>query len=243
MSSKETTMTLPPRWGDDSLTEFIKGAFANILATFVRKPAFRVLVAVDKNFMKIGENLANPRDILAAFLIHRSHAALRGACRMAASGQVAEAHPLLRSCIEYALYALHINSTPGLGELWLNRHENADSMKQCRKAFMHVKITETLEKRDPALYKIIEKLYEQTIDFGAHPNERAVTGSLIIDEQAGAKNFQNIYLHGDAVSLDHALKMTAQVGLGSLLMFEHIFRDRFRLLAIDVELQKLRNVL
>lgn len=243
MSSKESTMKLPPRWGDDSLTEFIQGAAANILATFVRKPAFGVLVAVDKNFMKIGENLVNPPDILAAFLIHRSHAAFRGACRMAASGQVTETHPLLRSCIEYALYALHINSTPGLGELWLNRHEDADTLKQCRKAFSHIKVVESLEKRDAALHKIVEKLYEQTIDFGAHPNERAITGSLLIEEGTNEKTFQNIYLHGDAVSLDHALKMTAQVGLGSLLMFEHIFRDRFRLLAIDVELQKLRSVL
>jgi hypothetical protein len=112
MSSKETTMNLPPKWGDDSLTDFIKQAFGNVLAAFVRKPSFGVLMAVDKNFMKIGENLVNPPDILAAFLIHRSHAAFRGACRMAASGQVTETHPLRRACIEYGLYALHINATP-----------------------------------------------------------------------------------------------------------------------------------
>ena len=33
-------MHLPPRWGDDPLSELIKDAFGNILATFVHKPAF-----------------------------------------------------------------------------------------------------------------------------------------------------------------------------------------------------------
>jgi hypothetical protein len=118
-----------------------------------------------------------------------------------------------------------------------------ESLKKVRNAFSHGKVTKALETRDPALHKIIEKLYEQTIDFGGHPNERAITGSLMIEEGTNGKTFNNIYLHGDAVSLDYALKVTAQVGLGSRLMFEHIFRDRFRLLAIDVELQKLRKVL
>jgi hypothetical protein len=216
-------------------------AFGNMLATFVRKPAFQLLVSVDKSFKKICDNLTNAQDFLAPFLLLRSHAAFRGACRMATSGQASEAFPLLRSCIEYALYALHINSDPKLGEVWMRRHDDDDALKKCKRSFRHVDVIATLEDRDANLCRTVEQLYERTIDFGAHPNERAITGSMRLGE--GKDTFQLVYLHGDSLVLDHSLKATAQVGLGSLLVFEHIFRDRYRILTLDLELQRLRNML
>jgi hypothetical protein len=98
-----------------------------------------------------------------------------------------------------------------------------------------------LKNLDTELHRTTKILYERTIDLGAHPNERAITGNMTLEAGTDKTTFQNFYLHGDGVPLDHAFKVTAQVGLGSLLMFEHIFRDRFRLLAIDAELQKLRS--
>jgi hypothetical protein len=223
----------------------MRDAFGNLLATFVRKPEFGVLVAVDQSFGKIAENLTNPPDFLAAFMLIRSHAAFRGACRMAASGQVPETFPLLRSCIEYALYALHINAKPALGEVWMRRHDDEDTLKTCRTSFKHASVIGTLKRRDAKLHKTIALLYERTIDFGGHPNERAMTGNVRLTESKDESTFSTAYLHGDALSLslEHAIKTTAQIGLGSLITFEHIFKDRFRLLGIDIELQMLRSVL
>ena len=202
-----------------------------------------MLVAVDQSFAKIAENLTNPPDFLAAFMLIRSHTGFRGACRMAASGQVPETFPLLRSCIEYALYALHINAKPALGEVWMRRHDNEETLRACRTSFKHASVIDTLKRRDAKLHKTIALLYERTIDFGGHPNERAMTGNVRLTESKDGSTFSTAYLHGDALSLDHAIKTTAQIGLGSLITFEHIFKGRFRLLGIDIELQKLRSVL
>lgn len=162
---------------------------------------------------------------------------------MTASGQVAEAFPLLRLCIEYALYALYINSNPNMGEIWMCRHDDDAARARCRKSFKHESVIASLEKRDPGLFKNIKKLYELTIDFGAHPNEQAITSNVMIEEESDKKTYQSLYLHGDGIFLDHAIKTAAQIGLGSLLIFEHIFRDCFRLLGINFELQELRKIL
>jgi hypothetical protein len=86
-------------------------------------------------------------------------------------------------------------------------------------------------------------LYERTIDFGAHPNERGVSGSTTFDESPGRTTFQAIYLHSDSLSLEHVIKTTAQIGLGALLIFERIFPQRFRILGIDANLEALRRAL
>lgn len=226
------------------MSGFLDQAFNNTLASFVQKNVrFQVLGRVDQNFLRIGENLINPPDIIAALLILRSHSAFRGACRLSMSGQVPDAFPVLRACLEYALYALHINANPALGEVWVRRHDDAASLRRVRQDFTHAAVIATLGAKDANLHSIIQQLYERSIDFGAHPNERAITGSMTIQREPGRVELQQIYLHGDSLSLDHGLKTTAQVGLGSLCIFQHIFLERFRILGIQDMIDQLRREL
>ena len=244
MAKHETLMHLPPHWGDDALSLFLNQAFRNTLATFVRKgQGFQMLARVDKNFLRIGANLVNPPDLLGATLLLRSHSAFRAACRLATSGQVPGTFSVLRACLEYALYALHINSDQTLGETWMRRHDNADANRRVRRDFQHVTVMKTLRARDEKLHLIIEKLYERAVDFGAHPNERAITGSMTLQERPDAVLLQQIYLHGDSLSLDHVIKTSAQIGLGSLCIFRHIFRERFEILGLPEVIDQLRREL
>jgi hypothetical protein len=237
-------MRLPPRWSDDALSSFLNQAFQNTLATFVRKQqGFALLVRIDNSFLRIGENLVNPPDILGATLLLRSHSAFRAACRLATSGQAPDAFPVLRACLEYALYALHINTTPPLGEVWIRRHDDEDAKRRVRREFQHVTVMETLRARDAILHPIIEQLYDRAIDFGAHPNERAITGSMTLQEQPDRVVIQQIYLHGDSLSLDHVIKTSAQIGLGSLCILRHIFRERFDILGLRDVIDQLRREL
>ncbi len=182
MSNFETTLPLPPYWGDDQLSESFTDAFNNSLATFVRKrPQFETLLRVDKAFHKIVENLSNPSDFLASFLLVRAHSAYRASARLACSGQVAETFPVLRSCIEYALYALHINVNPELGKVWIRRHDDGPSLKRCRREFMHVNVVNALQTKDSRLHEKIVQLYVRTIEFGAHPNEREVSSGMTLE--------------------------------------------------------------
>jgi hypothetical protein len=191
----------------------------------------------------IGENLVNPPDVFGALLLLRSHSAFRAACRLSMSGQVSDAFPVLRACLEYSLYALHINHQPGLGEVWLRRHDDEATRRAVKQEFQHIAVMKTLRARDAALLPIIEQLYERTVDFGAHPNERAITGSMLLEQQPGCVELHQVYLHDDSLSLDHALKTTAQIGVGSLCILRHIFRQRFEILGLQDVIDQLRREL
>jgi hypothetical protein len=240
MSDQETSMPLPPYWGDDSLSFFIDQAFKNALATFVRKQAgTALLIEIDENFMNIAKNLLNSGDALGAIFLLRSHSAFRAACRLAMSGQTSDAFPSMRACLEYALYALHANLNPSEGETWIRRHDDEESLKAVRREFTYSNVIGTLNSVDKKLCSIVKGLYERTIDFGAHPNERALTSSMMMKKGKDNIEIQQIYLHGDSLALDHGLKTTAQVGLGSLCVFQFIFKERFAILGIDQAIDQL----
>jgi hypothetical protein len=220
MCSTPKQIQLPPAWKNDSLSDFLGNAFSNILATFVHKrERYGHLAEIDSAFYELVRNLSNPKDLLAAFFMPRSHSAFRAACGLAMSGQAAESFVVLRSCLECALYALHINKNPTLAEIWLRRHDDAQSLKRCKSEFAHTNVIKTLENTDKKLHKIIQELYERTIDFGAHPNERAMTSNMQLIKTDDNNEFWSTYLHSDGLALDHALKTAAQCGLGALLMF------------------------
>jgi hypothetical protein len=75
-----------------------------------------------------------------------------------------------------------------------------------------------------------ETVYQRTIDFGGHPNERAVTGNMKMVEGEDRREMLAILLHGDSVQLDMALKTAAQAGAISMELLEVPFRAKFELL-------------
>ena len=244
MAKRKTEIPLPSRWADDPLSEFIQAAFKNSLATFVhKKHAFDLLLKIDGVFRTIGENLDNAGSPLVPSLLHRSHSAFLASCRLSMSGQAVETFPLLRSCLEYALYALHINENPVLAEVWICRHENEESLRKAKRSFKHVRVMQTLLNSNAALHSDLTKLYERTIDFGGHPNERGVSSSAAMRTEGGVVAIRNQFLHGDSLALDHALKTAAQISLGSLMVFRLIFRERFDQLRISETIDSLGRVL
>jgi hypothetical protein len=240
--SKIGAIQPPPEWGVDRLSEFIEDAHRNIFATFANKKArYSRLSELDVCFDKIVSNLSNSSDLFAALLLFRSHSAYRGACRLALSGQTVESYAVLRNCIEYSLYALHINRNPTLTEVWLRRHDDKKSCQASKNEFRHSSVMGTLQLTDANLHDKIKFLYERTIDFGAHPNERGVTGGMKKTDEINNNGYLQIYLHGDSLALEHVLKTTAECGLGSLLVFRFIFAERFMLLGITEKMDSLRQ--
>jgi hypothetical protein len=56
------------------------------------------------------------------------------------------------------------------------------SLKAVRSKFTNGAVIKTLESVDANLGATIKALYERTIDFGAHPNEQGVAGSMTLAE-------------------------------------------------------------
>src|SRR5260370_42555922 len=86
-----------------------------------------------------------------------------------------DSYPLQRSCLENAGYAHLISTTPELSERWLNRDDDPGSKSR----FTNRAVREAISASDDELAVIYQDLYERTIDFGAHPNEKTVTANLI----------------------------------------------------------------
>lgn len=234
----------PPCWTDDDLTYFIQMANENTYAIFHNnKREFDIIQNIDKLYGAIIDHLLNSNEFLASMLLLRSHSAYRGACRMSLSGQVVEAFVLLRSCIESSLYALHINKNPHAAEKWIKRHESAVSLKDAKNEFKYSKVINTLQLVDPAISKTTKLLYDRTIDFGGHPNERAITSSMKVIEKDGRTEFQQLYLVGNNKILIHGLKSTAQIGLCALYILRHIFKERFDILGITQKMDQYRSIL
>ena len=233
---------LPPGWGDDDLTSYFELAYRNRFATFANKrPVFDRLIAIDSCYMEIAKNWLNPKKLMEAILFLRCHTAYREACEHAVAGQTAGVFPLVRVCLEYAGYALHMSENEGLDELWLRRHDDVDSKKAMKNEFTPANVRATIKTKNQHIEDVFKNLYDRTIDFGAHPNERSITANLTIIDQEKSKKFESVYAHGDGPQFDHALKTCAQTGIASLEIFQDIFPGRFELLGIRHKILSLRQ--
>lgn len=227
----------PPAWGNDKLSEFIETARHNTFATFHNlKPQYNLLKDVNQLYWDIVDNLLNTRDWFPAFFLLRSHSSYLGAVRLCLSGQIPEAFLILRSCLENALYGLYISRNPQSAEIWLSRHDNEESYKKCRNEFISAKVLQCLELNDPRTHSVAEALYHRTIDYGAHPNEKALFSAFRQTKEKDGVRFDVLYLTGHTLALHLCLKSCAQVGICSLDVFRNIFKERFDILGISEKL-------
>lgn len=235
---------LPPRWGDDNLSQFLGESFGNQLATFVHKPKhFSLLSRINETFQTCGRALDNSPQFLPSIFLLRSHSTFLASVRLASSGQVPETFPLLRSALEYALYAHHVARDETRSYIWVSRHDDEASMKRCRREFTHSRVIESLKAHLPALHPVIEKLYEQTIDFGAHPNERGLSSSTVFVSEGSKNIFRVAQLQGGGEAMNFGLHVTAQVGLTAMSVFEQLYSNQFRELGVTIMLETLRREL
>jgi hypothetical protein len=88
-----------------------------------------------------------------------------------------------------------------------------------------------------------EEFYQRTIDWGGHPNERSVTGSMKMIKEADRRIMLAVMLHGDDAALNMALKSAAQCAMVSLEMLQLVYNARFELLGINAAMLEFRKEL
>ena len=157
------------------------------------------------------------------------------------AGQACEAMTVCRVMLEFAAYALHMHRAPTLEMVWLDRHNDDASTKKQKKAFAHVAVLASVKAANRHAGDRFENLYQRTIDFGGHPNERSVTGNMKMVKEPGKRTMMAIGQHGDGLALDHALKSVAQGGVISLEMLQIPFHARFELLGVNAAILELRK--
>jgi hypothetical protein len=235
---------IPDGFHSNKLGAFNTQAYTNSLATYRSYPSvWRLLSRISAAHEKLLDNLFNAKPMLPAFLIHRAHSAYLGATRLTVSTQALDAYPLMRSALEYGLYAVYFKDDPELGDLWQKRHESEENRKKVRRAVTIGKFIAYLQNKDRRLKNMVEKLYESTIDFGGHPNVYGVTGGIETQDDPDKEVvlFQNNTLVGDEPIFHLCCWHTAAVGIAVLELMCLVYPERAGIIGVTDTARALRE--
>ena len=78
----------------------------------------------------------------------------------------------------------------------MGRHEARSRTQQSKwkDEFSHGRVSRHLRAADPQLAEAYNKLYERTIDYGAHPNERGTSAGMAMETTLdGGRRFNTFY--------------------------------------------------
>jgi hypothetical protein len=176
------------------------------------------------------------------FLMARANSAWLASTRLGMSGQVVEAYPLIRAVIEQAWYALHLAKDPNPPtrvEIWLKRNENPAAKAQCQGEFTVANVRATHAALDMAAAGALQTLYEWTIELGAHPNEQGILAAMGRTDTDQSRTYHSAVLTDNVLLIVTSLKIGADAAVGALKTFGMIFPERFKIMRVDTEIEKL----
>ncbi|WP_022667997.1 hypothetical protein [Desulfospira joergensenii] len=232
---------LPPGWGNDSLSKYLEQAYKNTLASFVNlRTEYQVLHDIVNSFGKIIDHIQKTEDLYYSFFIMRVQCSFMGSISLALAGQTFETYLVLRGCLEVSLYGLYISQSPKRLQIWLNREKNEEKKERCKKTFSAYNTLECLRKIDNETFCIAQKLYDLTIDLGAHPNATGVLSAIKACKDEKAVVYKTHCLAAGDTQMMLSLKTCAQVGVCSLQIFKNIFPQKFDILGISEDLNRLK---
>lgn len=148
---------------------------------------------------------------------------------------------VLRGCLENALYGLYVAGNTNRQDIWLRRHEDDASRRRMQDEFKVRKVMNHLQSVDATSQRVAQELYDRTIDYGAHPNERSVTTQVKTQRDGSRVHFTANYLICGDLAHEFCLRSAAQVGICCLDVFHNVWRDRYRILGLDARLHQVRQ--
>jgi hypothetical protein len=233
---------LPPGWGDDSLSSFFEASWKNVLGRFKHMPSYERLAGIDNAYISIVENLQNPPDWFVAMFLPRTHSAYRAAAHLALAGQIPESFMLMRGCVEHAVYGFYLHHNPK------SPHRMAASARQrqgraggCATNLRLAQCSSLSPKHDASLGLAVKKLYNRTIERGAHPNEKGISQSARYSQNDRQHRIDFSYLSSHNKPSAACLKSTAQVGVAGLKLLRHTMPERFDLLGVTAKIEALQD--
>jgi hypothetical protein len=215
------------KWGKTFTTDFLQKADDNTRITYRNLPGyFEMLEGVGDIFMTASNVIgySNLSNYVTLLLLQRACGNYFSSVRLSSSGQLPESYVLLRACVEDGLYAFNVYSEPKSAQIWLDRHENEQSRKDSKKLFQLKVLQDNLIQANQQLGRNIQSDYEWCIDYGAHPNERAITTNLSF---TGKKMFLELLNTTEGV-FQMCLSMCVTCGLDVIKVFNLIYPDDFK---------------
>jgi hypothetical protein len=234
-------ISVPENWGSDKISDFIECCRNHSFEMFIgAQQEYAQLVAIDEQFRVVQSNLDNTKDWFSALFFLRSHSSFLASVSLAMNGQLPEAYMVLRGSIENAVYGFYLSKNPKSAEIWLQRNDGPEMKKKAKTEFMFTKLLQSLKLQDIKIGEIVNKLYEQTIEFGAHPNNISITGSVRYSETKDKRRYDIAYISGDQLSNQVCIRTCAQVGVTVLFVFRNVLKERFDILGVTQKLDQLK---
>ena len=233
---------LPQGWGEDDLSKFFADAHYNLYATFANYPDYwHYFTSLDALYIKLLSNLDNVGRVSVTPLLYRGHAAYRAALRLMLSAQAAEAYPLLRSMLEYPMYALYFRDHEPMRKVWENREKDKKGRQKARSEIKAGAIRRHIKTKDETLHKHVEHLYEKLLDFGAHPNPFGVRLGSELVQGEDKSSLQTNYLVGDEPPFHFGLFYTCSTALIALRVTCLYVPERTKILSLDKDISMLER--
>jgi hypothetical protein len=226
----------PEGWESDPLSNFLTLCERNSRATFMNCPElFAALGDISSIFKKALENLDNAEGWVPACLAIRTWGSYLAAARLVVSGELAEAHALMRACLESAVYAFYVHEDLKERErIWTSRGESENAKQRSRTAFRIGPMLGALAARDSVIGREVRILYDTSIEFGGHPNVLSVAGNAEL-----LRSGQQIRLvNTDSKILPMTTTLVLKVGYFSLRMLQLVYPNRFEERGLNEELRR-----
>lgn len=210
---------IPEHWGKDRVSDFLEIAQRNTIASMAlydrsfekikeKDAQFRVMQSAITKFMVSRFKSKNAcvdaeqlplssEDKLEVYFFQQTFSSFLGAVRLALSGQIAQAQMVLRGCLENAMYCVRVYFNPKLKAIWLNRNEDRLAVQNNFKVGDIWRDFDSVD--DKTLGSRVHRLYDLTIDDGAHPNVNAFLQHSFHIDADGYITFGLNYLNPDGV--------------------------------------------
>lgn len=152
---------------------------------------------------------------MSMLLAINSYMMLSNAVLQALSGHAVAVLPVARTALESACYAYLTSDDDEMCTIWFERGKSNTATDKCRKRFSIKATAAKLEHISPEMAEYIQLLYESTIEYGAHPNKKAIFHHLqdkgMIDDTFRA--FSHIGVYGeDSHEVNSTLLLCIDVG-------------------------------
>jgi hypothetical protein len=212
-------ITPPLGWADDPLSGFQALAQSNEFGTFANLPECQQLLAdLDNVLMRCAEHCANQvlkREEPAGLLLFlAAHNNFRASVRLVAAGQCLPTYATGRAALEYALYGWYFLHSHGAAQRWHQKPPDKEKRREWAKEFQFSAIVRELDKRQPNTARAGRYLHQLAIDFGGHPNDKALYSNMaMVDREDGGKEIQMRYLHTWGFLFAGTIKFLVEVGL------------------------------
>lgn len=229
-------------WGKDILTNAIEDTFCNIGVSFIKlKPYFELSIKAGEIFKDAAILLSHKTfdGLISTSLFSRANGCFLGAVRLSFSSQITETWALLRVCLENSLYAFYIAANPEAAKVWAERHNSEAHKKNCRNIFATGNMLKALKAKSLSIAKEARDCQNDTIDWGAHPNERSLFSNLELKKDGSGYNL-NIFKPDEAFMRHSICAVLSTVSL-VFKIFALIYPEEFKQPNLVVKINNLNK--